>query len=201
MFLPIRPFTRKYSPHKILHLHDLSHFTRFVTFHPICQHFFENENVTNRRMHCIKFLIELNLSACIINAFDCLTLNDKNIVQEQNVKMPRIVLSPHDKPQIIGQMMVATTLEHARSLSKQFGGLVEKNEDIIIKDNNNNVESSRTDVNTEPIYETKKRKIKKKVEFNQEVGLTQKTIRVSPGKEKLGLSLIWGLQTGLQDRV
>lgn len=115
--------------------------------------------------------------------------------------MPRIVLSPHDKPQIIGQMMVATTLEHARSLSKQFGGLVEKNEDIIIKDNNNNVESSRTDVNTEPIYETKKRKIKKKVEFNQEVGLTQKTVRVSPGKEKLGLSLIWGLQTGLQERV
>ena len=152
-------------------------------------------------MHCIKFRKELNLSACIFNAFDCLTVNDKNILQEQNVKMPRIVLSPHDKPQIIGQMMAATTLEHARSLSKQFGGLVEKNEDIIIKDNNNNVESSRTDVNTEPIYETKKRKIKKKVEFNQEVGLTQKTIRVSPGKEKLGLSLIWGLQTGLQDRV
>ena len=112
--------------------------------------------------------------------------------------MPRIVLSPHDKPQIIGQMMDPTTLEHARALSKQFGGLVDETK---TNSDNNNIESSPTDANMEPIYETKKRKIKKKVEFNAEVGLTQKTIRVSPGKEKLGLSLIWGLQTGLQDRV
>jgi C-terminal processing protease CtpA/Prc len=51
----------------------------------------------------------------------------------------------------------------------------------------------------------KKRRIKKKVEFSPadvagiEGGVTQKTIRIRPDNQKLGVALIWGLQTGLQE--
>ena len=49
--------------------------------------------------------------------------------------------------------------------------------------------------------EPKKRKVKKKVEFSEieNSAVTQKTIRMKPDNEKLGVALIWGLQTGLQE--
>ena len=120
-------------------------------------------------------------------------------LKEQNIKMPRIVLSPHEKPQVIALMTEAVTLEHGRELSKQFGGLVETAPN---PDDNNNDEAVYDKV------ETKKRRIKKKVEFSQndqamifglDGGITQKTIRMKPDNERLGVALIWGLQTGLQE--
>ena len=55
IFSNIWTYTRKFSPHEIPHLPDLSHFTRFVNKTRFVNTFLENENVTNRRMHCIKY--------------------------------------------------------------------------------------------------------------------------------------------------
>ena len=48
IFSNIWTYTRKFSPHEIPHLPDLSHFTRFVNKTRFVNTFFGNENVTNR---------------------------------------------------------------------------------------------------------------------------------------------------------
>ena len=80
-------------------------------------------------------------------------------LKEQNLKMPRIVLSPHDKPQVIPLMSNEISILHGKDISKQFGGLVESEVETVEETDENN---------NEDIYEkveTKKRRIKKKVEF------------------------------------
>ena len=63
-------------------------------------------------------------------------------LKEQNVKMPRIVLSPHDKPQIISLMTTESTLKHASALSREFGSLepMKMEENMAVHQNNNNEE-------------------------------------------------------------
>ena len=53
VFKKFNLYCRKFSPHEIPHLPDLSHFTRFVNKTRFVNTFLRNENVTNRRMHFI----------------------------------------------------------------------------------------------------------------------------------------------------